>query len=293
MKRRWWLCGLAISGCVQIEGVGPAGAEGDEVPPRVQAVFDAQCAVAGCHDATTRAGSLSLAATDTAALLSGASANQEPSLALVERGSVADSYLAIKLLAEAPAGRSRQGERMPLGGTSNPDDIALVIGWIAGAEVDGDAMSDADGSNDADGAGSSDGDESSGSIDMGGTCGVEALASSGIAQIDAGPGEAQIPEVIGDVLFTNCGCHLAQELVPEAQAFQYDLPFDLTSLEGWRGIANGREAAAVVRERVVEQATMPPAYACDDGSGDAMAPGDRDLLAEWVAAGLPGGEAWP
>lgn len=36
-----------------------------------------------------------------------------------------------------------------------------------------------------------------------------------------------------------------------------------------------------------------PAYACDDGSGEAMAPGDRDLLAGWIEAGLPGGDAWP
>lgn len=281
MKRHLWMA-VVLTGCVQIESVGPAGSADGEVPARIQGIFDGQCAVAGCHDATTQAAGLSLAAGDSGALLSGASANQEPGLALVERGSVEDSYLAIKLLAEPPPGRSRQGERMPLGGASDPDEIAVLIGWIAGAEV-GDPM-------DEDPVV---GDEGDGGSTAAGGCGVETIAASGVATIDVGMDASRIPPVIGDVLLSNCGCHLAETLIPEVQPHRLALPFDLTTLDGWRATVDGRQAASVIGARVVEQESMPPAYACDDGSGEAMAPGDRDLLAGWIEAGLPGGDAWP
>ncbi len=284
MNRLWWIPFL-MTGCVQIEAVGPGGSAGEEVPGRVQEVLDAHCATSGCHDAGSRAGGLSLSEADSAALLSGASSNQEPSLALVRRGSIQDSYLAIKLLAEPPAGRARQGARMPLGGSADPEDIALLLGWIAGAD-----LGEGDGDTDP---GTSDPPADASAGAQGGTCSVESLASSGIAIIDAGPSEAQIPEVIGEILMGNCGCHLAEALVPNAEAYQRSLAFDLTTLEGWRASVEGRAAASVVHARVVEQETMPPAYACDDGTGEAMAPADRDMLADWIAQGLPGGAAWP
>ncbi len=285
MKRLWWIPFL-FTGCVQIEAVGPGGSADAEVPGRVQQVFDTHCATSGCHDATTRAGGLSLNSADSGALLSGAPSNQEPSLALVRRGSVQDSYLAIKVLAEPPAGRQRQGARMPLGDSADPEDIALLLGWVAGAD-----LTDAQGgSGQAEQPADTDGEE--GVMD-GGSCSVEALAASGVAPIDAGLTAEQIPEIIGEVVAGNCGCHLAEMLVSEAEAYRLSLPFDLTTLQGWRATVQGREAASVVHTRVVEQQTMPPAYACDDGSGATMTPADRDLLADWIADGLPGGDAWP
>lgn len=127
---------LAASGCAdQFEIIDEPSAS-DAVPPAVQDAFDRSCAYGGCHDAGTAAGALSLTAQDAPSIIDAPSLQSE--LPLVELGSVEGSYLAIKMFASGalPPDTSRVGARMP------PDpsdeelvDVALIMGWIAGAEL--------------------------------------------------------------------------------------------------------------------------------------------------------------
>lgn len=124
---------LAATGCDQLEAVdeGDGGTGGGAViPPAVQAAFDKNCAIPACHDAGTRSQGLSLAAGDSAALLEGQlSAGGLP---LVTIGDLEASYLAQKML---PNGEY-QGGRMPtLPNLQDDPGNALILGWIAGADV--------------------------------------------------------------------------------------------------------------------------------------------------------------
>jgi hypothetical protein len=128
-----------VCGCAdQFEIVGDPMDE-ENIPPTVQEAFDRACAYDGCHDAVTQAGDLSLVAQDAPAIIGAPSVQSE--LPMVEMGSVEGSYLAIKMLPEEnlPPGVERVGTLMPPAPTDEElEDMALIIGWIAGAELPAD-----------------------------------------------------------------------------------------------------------------------------------------------------------
>jgi hypothetical protein len=114
---------------------------GGQVPFAVEAAFERSCLGAGCHSSAQPAAGLSLEGAALQALV-GASSSQRPELPLVAIGDVAGSYLAIKVLSDdglASYGVSRAAgtSRMPLSGLSEQalEDVALILGWIAGAEL--------------------------------------------------------------------------------------------------------------------------------------------------------------
>jgi hypothetical protein len=126
---------VTLSGCEQLARIGPA--DGNCVPPEVQAAFDRACARAGCHDATGAGAGLVLRAPGSADILA-LDATQRP-LPLVLRGDLDSSYLAHKIMLDPPS--PIVGARMPIG--FNPDDpgqakdVATILGWIAGADLPG------------------------------------------------------------------------------------------------------------------------------------------------------------
>lgn len=132
------LVAVAVGGCSsQLE---PVGGDGDSdggppmfIPGDVQLAFDNQCVGAGCHDAASNAGMLSLEDGDSLAVLTQTSTTGEP---LVVIGDVMGSYMAIKMLPPylLPEG-ARVGSRMPFGRDPGHPDNAVILGWIAGAEL--------------------------------------------------------------------------------------------------------------------------------------------------------------
>lgn len=136
MRRPAWAFCLGLAGCAeQFEIIGDP-ADDQAIPLAVQDAFDRTCASGGCHDAATAAGDLSLTADDAPAIIDGPSVQSE--LPLVDLGSIEGSYLALKMLPEEnlPPDTSRVGTLMPPSPTDQDlEDMALILGWIAGAEL--------------------------------------------------------------------------------------------------------------------------------------------------------------
>jgi hypothetical protein len=125
------LLGASFGSVGCILDLGEADPE-DGVPPRVQEAFDRNCAVSGCHDSTA-SGGLNLLREESASIIDGETPNSE--IPLVALGDVQGSYLALKLLASAPDSDGIVGDPMPRGGGGDPADIAIILGWIAGANL--------------------------------------------------------------------------------------------------------------------------------------------------------------
>ncbi len=135
---------LIVGACGSLEAIEQDTDGMDEgVPTAVVEAFAERCS---CHDTdSSPAGNLSLTAAALSSL-EGAPSNQS-SLPLVTRGDIANSYLALKMVDDATlqslvdngalaAGFDR-GERMPLGGPFGSEADAIILGWIAGAELPG------------------------------------------------------------------------------------------------------------------------------------------------------------
>ncbi len=102
------------------------GGTADAIPADVQAALDETCATAGCH---ANGGALvNLGPGASAAILDTMASTGDP---FVTIGDVEASYLARKML-----GTDISGSKMPLS-TQSPNDavnVAIILGWIAGAE---------------------------------------------------------------------------------------------------------------------------------------------------------------
>lgn len=127
-----WLVG----GCAEQFEIIDDGQD-ESVPAPVQEAFDRSCATGGCHDSASRVANLSLAPADAPAIIDGVAVQSD--LPLVELGSIEGSYLAIKLLPDdgLPEGVQRVGTIMPPDPTADERvDMAVILGWIAGADLE-------------------------------------------------------------------------------------------------------------------------------------------------------------
>ncbi|MCB9565847.1 MAG: hypothetical protein H6710_01245 [Myxococcales bacterium] len=138
-----------VAGCGDLEPLDTTGGGGSStVPPDVRAAFAGSCATAGCHDAATHAGNLSLADADLDSLVGAPSSAGIP---MVTIGDIAESYIAIKMLPDdvrSSLGVERAGARMPTTGDFTNPNNQLILAWIAGAEFPsdtGDTTSGGDG----------------------------------------------------------------------------------------------------------------------------------------------------
>jgi hypothetical protein len=248
---------FVLSGCQQVTRID--GGEQACVPPAVQAAFDRSCARSGCHDANGTGAGLALTAGRSAAVIDGASSQQQ-AVPLVVIGDSAGSYMAHKLALAPPT--PIVGVRMPVGfDPNNPDqaaDVGTILSWIAGAPIAGCEA----------GAGSSD----EGVADTGATSEAMPSDSSG-ADIEA----SGLPCEIDDLLERRCrSCHSD----PPASG-----PMPLVSRDHLLAAAPS-DGTKTVGERALERmmdpvAPMPPA------PGTPASAEEIAMMQAWIVAGSP------
>lgn len=274
---------LGTGACTQLEKIDDGG-DGATIPTEVQRAFDDSCAIAGCHDAATRAQGLELTAGASASII-GRSASQVPSLPLVELGNVEGSYMAVKILEEMPP----SGTRMPPTRPPGPDE-AIILGWIAGVALPGGGDMESGGDTSTTGPDDpSESGESTGPTVL--LCGLEDVAPGQPNPFDIGTAAGQIPEDVGAVLTNNCGCH---EVDPMGVSYPYTGMLHFSTIDEVQGDYNGAPAYELLLSRVQnETIPMPPLGFCNVGDGTTITEDDRTLLVDWLMAGAPDAANWP
>lgn len=134
------LVALMVGGC-GVDELGEVGADGGgdgQVPEQVILAFEDSCAVPGCHEGSAPIAGLSLERGSIDSILSADSGIVD--MPLVKIGDVPGSFIAVKIMEEetlALYGVERTGRRMPIGNVNDQtrQDIAIIIAWIAGAEI--------------------------------------------------------------------------------------------------------------------------------------------------------------
>ncbi len=280
---------MGAGACNELERLddgGPGG--GPVVPDDVQRAFERSCNRPGCHDASA-AGGLNLTATESPNIIGG-SASGSP-LPMVELGNVNGSYMAVKLLPEAPDGTTRTGVRMPQGADFNdPEtaiDSAVILGWIAGAQLPG-----------SDGGAATDGTDtmdSTGSQIV--SCELSVIAPMATTPFDIGTEAGQIPPDVGAVLTANCGCHETDpaELIESVRIYSYSGMVHFSTIDEIRSDFMMAPAHERVLERVAatDPSRMPATYYCNlDGNGMVITDEDQQLLVDWLTAGAPDAVEW-
>lgn len=286
------------AGCEQVKRVED-GNNGGAVPTAVQEAFDRQCNDTSCHGPSPQLG-LSLVAGDSASILEKNGVGN-PELPLVDIGNVPGSYLAIKMLPDSELmdlGITRVGLRMP-NVPLTPEiqsDVALILGWIAGAELPGGGDGGTGGTTAGDTAGDTAG--TTGEVDL--HCGIDDLNPGSTNPIVAGDGAMQIPTEIGDVLATNCGCHYVDMLdraVADYLQGTAAQPMLIETWAQWQGMYPTVPPKSPIDESLARldpasTLPMPPATACDVGTGLNITAEDKALLVDWLMQGAPDGASW-
>jgi hypothetical protein len=291
---------LACSAC-GVEKIGGSEGGGACVPEPVQAVFDARCSTPGCHgDSPTPSVTLSLLPENSSSII-GRTATQSP-LPLVELGSVENSYLAHKIMANPPMPISMT--RMPQGVAFDDPalqtDLALVIGWIGGADL-GTCAGATDSGSGTTAATVATTDSGSTGEPVSLLCGIEDLDPGASNPIVSGDMAGQIPTEIGGILANNCGCHFTDNTPFTHNVTDYVGMARLSTLDEWLGpnyVGSVNTTIGVSKAYVMNDGVggMPPVLGqCDigDGSGKGMPPDERATLLAWINAGGPDGANWP
>lgn len=284
--------GLLLPGCAQLEKLdGDSGSEAT-VPTEVQRAFNESCAIPGCHDSASRQGGLDLSAAGSAGIIGGQSS--QSTLPLVELGNVPGSYLALKMLPNPPS-----GVQMPVGqppGVDNPTNVAIILGWIAGASLPGGGEGGSTTDTPAESS-TSDTTPSEGTTTAGSDvklCGLADVAPDVPNPFDIGAGAEQIPEDVGAALTNNCGCHEVDAADLVMGAFPYAGGVHFSTIAQIQSDYMGTVVSARMLERVQSDMPnrMPPPYYCDLGDGSVITDADRQLLIDWLTAGAPDAPNW-
>jgi hypothetical protein len=268
-------------------------------------VFDDRCNLPACHGGGTVQASLNLEAANSAGII-GRPATQNPSLPLVEIGNVPGSYLAIKILPDAELmdlGLMRLGLAMPNGAVidaATQQDLALVLGWIAGADLPGGGTGGTsmgtDGGTSSAGTGTASASTGTGDSTTGEPiqyCGLQDLKPGAPNPIDEGDVANKIPTEIGTLLRHNCGCHLADDLAVTVPDFPASGLFQMTTLAQWQGTYGPNMTVTKDKVRSQLDTEVMPNTVCNVGGGEHMDPADRARLIEWIDADVPDGANWP
>lgn len=275
-----------LAGCDQVKRLDEGGTgSGSAVPDAVQQVLTARCATAGCHVAGATSPDLSASA---AGAWVSQSAAGKP---LVTFGDVGNSYLVEKML-PAPSA----GGQMPPGGGIEPEEVSLIIGWVAGVDFPtGDTDNPTSG---ADGSGDT-GDTMEPTTGSAGSsadltlCSLEAIDSSVTSPVDAGDEAGKIPASVGAALERNCGCHYVTTADPPYVAYSAGTQLQtLANFTDSYGGANtmytGMPGWVAVQDRVINQQNMPMAL-CETDEGTVMTAEDFALFEAWFEQEAPDG----
>jgi hypothetical protein len=286
------LGGLLLAGCPQIEKTDDDGPGEAGVPTEVQRAFNESCAITACHDSTNRQAGLDLSSTGSPNIIGGMSS--QSTLPLVELGNVQGSYLALKLLPNPPSGTPMPPVDLP--GTDDPTNVAIILGWIAGAQLPGGGGSEGGSTTDdppAESSGSAEGESSSGGSDAM-LCGLADVAPEAPNPFDIGMAAGQIPPDVGAALVNNCGCHEVDSADLIMGAFPYAGMVHFSTIAEIRADYMGVPVHELVLERVQSEQPnrMPPPYYCDLGDGSVITDADRQLLIDWLTAEAPDGATW-
>lgn len=119
--------------------------------------------------------------------------------------------------------------------------------------------------------------------------------------VDAGDEPGQIPTLIGEALLRNCGCHYSDNVVGYVDYTTNETPLDTHAAfhATFNGIFpaefKGMPVYLAVEQRVVFSNPLPmPSVECDvEGEFGVITQADKDLFADWLAAGAPDGASWP
>lgn len=263
---------VAATGCDQVKRIDQDGDSGSDsnVPPAVQERLTASCALVGCHVAGSVSPDLSAASGGAWVEASGAGGPY------VTFGDPDNSYLVQKMFPNPPA-----GSQMPIGaGVLEPEDLAVIVGWVAGVELPNDADADT-GDDDMDDTG----DESSGG-DALVSCALSVVGPDVESPVVSGDAAGMIPSAIGTALENNCGCHYTDS-PSEPLYFPYNGGTRLETLEdftndyaGANPAYMGSPAWMAVQDRVVTQGTMPTAV-CETEDGGTLSDADFALFEAW------------
>jgi hypothetical protein len=293
-RRMLAIAALALSGCPQIERIDDVN-NGGSIPTAVQAAFDRQCNDAACHGTSPALG-LSLEAANSASILE-KNGVSNPDLPYVDFGNIPGSFMAHKLLPDSELMNldiTRVGARMPNIAITPEiqEDVALILGWIAGAELPGGGEG---------GTGDTETGETGGTTgEVEALCGIEDLHPGSTNPIVAGDGAMQIPTEIGDVLATNCGCHYIDMVNrPVADYLQGTAgqPMLISTWAEWHDMYMTNVLKSPIEESLARldaasTLPMPPPSACDVGTGLNIAADDKALLVDWLMQGAPDGASW-
>lgn len=287
---RFMVLGLLVPGCTQLEKLDGDSGGNAGIPTEVQRAFDESCAIGNCHDAATRQGGLDLSATGAPSIIGGASSQSD--LPLVELGNVQGSYLALKMLPSPPSGST-----MPVGvppDADNPTNVAIILGWIAGATLPGGATA---GDSTSDTPAESTSDTTPAETTTGSDvklCGLADVAPAVPNPFDIGMNAGQIPPDIGAVLSNNCGCHEVDAADLIMGAFPYAGAVHFSTIAEIHSDYMGTLVSARMLERVQSEMPnrMPPPYYCDLGDGSVITEADRQLLIDWLTAEAPDASSW-
>ncbi|MCA9649044.1 MAG: hypothetical protein H6712_15730 [Myxococcales bacterium] len=281
---------LGLGGCNELQKIDDGGSSGAGIPDEVQRVFDERCNTSGCHD-SAQAGGLELSAAVSAQIIDGPS--EVSALPLVELGNVPGSYLAVKLLSDTS--RYEGGVRMPFGADFEDPavllDNAIVIGWIAGAELPGGGGG---GGMDTEGSDSS-GDGSGSTAAEIVLCGLDDVAPGEPNAFDIGMDAGQIPPDVGAALTANCGCHeLGDSAMVVAGAIKYAGQVHFSTIAELQADYMGRPVYEVMQDRLeaTDFSQMPPNYFCSVEGGEPITAEDQQLLIDWLMAGAPDAPSW-
>ena len=174
---------------------------------------------------------------------------------------------------------------MPPTAPLEPLDGAVLLGWIAGAELPGGGGGDDDPIDDGVA------DDTGGEFEL--PCDFTAVAPGQTSPVVAGDGEGMIPTIVGAALNRNCGCHYTTS--PEMGVPGYVGDVQFATLEQFVADYNGPNpnyegmpVAGAVLDRVMmtDGLVMPPAY-CMFPDGTTILSDDRMLLIAWIEAGVP------
>ncbi len=284
---------LLATGCDQVTRIDEGeGGGGSAVPPAVQQRLNESCAIPGCHVSGVVGPDLSETSQGAWITQSGAGGP------LVTFGDVENSYLITKMFPSPPV-----GAQMPLGAPLDPEDLAIIVGWVAGVEFpDGDvpstsgASTDPTGDDTADTADTAD-DDGEGESSTGEAepvlCSLEAIDATATNPIDAGDEAGKIPSSIGSALERNCGCHYVTEAAPPYVPFGGGTQLQtLANFTNTYAGANmqymGNPAWQAVEDRVVNQKNMPMAQ-CETDEGIPMTESDLALFTAWFEQEAPDG----
>lgn len=275
------VCGLVLLSCDQVKKIDEEGAEtgpGGGVPAAVQERLTASCALPGgaCHVNNAALVDLSAASGGSWVDQSGQGGPY------VTFGDLNNSYLVEKMLPDP-----RFGGQMPFPpGVLAPEDLGVILAWVAGVEFPSETSADVGGETSATGGGEPV------------SCALSAVNPEAESPVVAGDGVGMIPSSIGTALEENCGCHYSDSVSDPILYFPYSGGTQLQTLgnftsnyAGANSTYSGMPAWVAVRDRVVVQGTMPTAT-CETESGGVISAADLALFEAWFDQGVPDGSSF-